>query len=234
MAKELAAAKAEVAERINEEQAIVQGQTVECGCCFGDTPVNRTVCCQFLHKFCRDCVRQLAATEIGKGLHQLNCMHESGCTTPFEMSTLREVLSEKTILVIERRRQQEEIAAAGIEGLWDCPFCDYKEIVGPIEEDHEFRCRNPECSIVSCRRCNEKSHIPLSCEEYRKEKKSTARHEVEEAMTEALVRTCNKCSFKFYKDEGCNKIICSKCRNMQCYVCGKNVTDYNHFRSDRP
>jgi TRIAD3 protein (E3 ubiquitin-protein ligase RNF216) len=43
---------------------------------------------------------------------------------------------------------------------------------------------------VSCRLCREKSHIPLTCQEYAKENRLSVRHTVEEAMTEALVRKC--------------------------------------------
>ena len=35
------------------------------------------------------------------------------------------------------------------------------------------------------------------------------RHKVEEAMTDALLRTCSKCKKEFFKTEGCNKIVCS-------------------------
>jgi hypothetical protein len=64
--------------------------------------------------------------------------------------------------------------------------------------------------------------------EYQSENKLTARHAVEEAMTSAFVRECNKCHRPFVKEEGCNKMRCS-CGNAQCFVCSLDVTDYNHF-----
>lgn len=40
----------------------------------------------------------------------------------------------------------------------------------------------------------------------------------------------SKCKNSFVKAEGCNKIICTKCGNLQCYVCGTNVENsYVHF-----
>jgi hypothetical protein len=64
--------------------------------------------------------------------------------------------------------------------------------------------------------------------EYQADKKLSAKHLVEEAMTDALVRKCNKCKKPFLKEEGCNKMKCS-CGNEQCYVCSEDVTDYSHF-----
>ena len=63
---------------------------------------------------------------------------------------------------------------------------------------------------------------------YQTEHKLTAKHVVEEAMTKALVRTCNKCNTPFLKEEGCNKMTCT-CGNFQCYVCSSDVVDYTHF-----
>jgi DNA-directed RNA polymerase subunit RPC12/RpoP len=63
---------------------------------------------------------------------------------------------------------------------------------------------------------------------YQVENKLAARHVVEEAMTHAFVRKCNKCSKVFLKEDGCNQITC-KCGNKQCYVCGMDVEDHAHF-----
>jgi len=64
--------------------------------------------------------------------------------------------------------------------------------------------------------------------EFQKEKKINAKHTVEEAMTAALVKECNKCGRSFLKEDGCNKIICP-CGNLQCYICSENVSTYEHF-----
>lgn len=47
-------------------------------------------------------------------------------------------------------------------------------------------------------------------------------------MTEAFVRTCNKCNARFLKEEGCNRMKCA-CGNLQCYICSADVVDYSHF-----
>jgi len=58
--------------------------------------------------------------------------------------------------------------------------------------------------------CHQETHTPLSCKqaaaERNADKKINARHIMEEAMTDALIRTCNKatCNTKFVKTDGCN------------------------------
>jgi len=119
---------------------------------------------------------------------------------------------------------------AGIENLASCPFCPYAAEYPPIKDNKEFHCKMPDCEKVSCRLCNLESHIPKSCEEFAKENGLSIRREIEEAMTAALIRKCNKCDTPFIKEEGCNKMTCSRpgCHNIQCYVCSKSC-GYDHF-----
>lgn len=58
------------------------------------------------------------------------------------------------MMLYERVKTEEELTAAGLEGLEECPFCDYKCV---IENDMErlFTCLNDDggCGVVSCREC---------------------------------------------------------------------------------
>ena len=88
----------------------------------------------------------------------------------------------------------------------------------------------PRCSKDTCRECNDEAHIPLKCSEVEKKSQTNARVTLEEAMTQARLRTCYKCKSNFYKTEGCNKMTCS-CGAYMCYVCRKPITNemYKHF-----
>ena len=84
---------------------------------------------------------------------------------------------------------------------------------------------------MSCRLCKAKSHIPLTCNEFKKENGISERRVIEEARTEALIRTCGKCKVRILKEDGCNKVICTKCYAVLCDYCGKDISKqmYNHF-----
>jgi E3 ubiquitin-protein ligase RNF216 len=142
------------------------------------------------HFFCLDCAKRNADNEIGQSRYKLRCMDGSGCSAEFSRQQTQRFLDDKTLAALARIQQDEEIRMAELDGLTKCPFCDFAAICPPVEVDREFRCRNLECERVSCRLCRQETHIPLSCEDYAKENKATIRHAVEEAMTEALVRSC--------------------------------------------
>jgi len=79
-----------------------------------------------------------------------------------------------------------------------------------------------------------KSHVPLTCEEHKKENGISERRVIEEARTEALIRTCNKCKVRILKEDGCNKVICTSCYAVLCDYCGNDITKamYNHFDNE--
>jgi hypothetical protein len=229
-------AKKKAEERnLQEHKAI--GATAPCGCCFEDTvPLNRIVTCEGdpAHSFCFMCVSGLAETQVGLMKHEMRCMDGSICSASLCWSSIAKAVDIKTFDRLEFNKQQAEILAADLEGLEQCPFCEFKAICDTVDVDPVFACQNPECGIVSCRKCHLESHLPKSCEEHKKENDLTARHRVEEARSDAVMRTCPKCKVKIIKEDGCNKMVCSTCRALMCYECQEDLSKlgpnvYNHF-----
>jgi len=177
-------------------------------------------------------------------------MSMDGCTSGFDRDQREFFIDRKSRIALERIEQEAMLRLAGIENLETCPFCPYAAEYPPVEENKEFRCQNPGCKEVSCRLCRKETHIPKTCEEVERENGHSARRQIEEAMSAALIRKCNKCKHisvsrvalivhylliylggtPFIKENGCNKMTCTRngCRNVQCYVCHKSC-DYTHF-----
>jgi len=81
-------------------------------------------------------------------------MDLSGCKMTFPDSELRRILPEKLFDLYEHICQRRDIEQAGLEGLEECPFCDFKVVIdADFEEDKVLTCQNEECGKVSCRKC---------------------------------------------------------------------------------
>ena len=182
--------------------------------------------------FCHDCARRNASNDIGNNKYELQCMDGSGCKATFSREQRLRFLDQQTIEKLEQLQQRGELLLANLQNFVTCPFCEYGHICPPIQEDREFRCENKECEEVcstpkapsrntifyctketqiSCRLCQQRSHIPLSCQENRKENGMSERRVIEEARSEALIRTCQKCKLRIMKTDGCNKVVCTGC-----------------------
>lgn len=234
-AKRLKESEKKSAEEANFLQAQIQGETADCLCCFDEFAMNRMITCggDTMHIFCRDCAKKYVEEEIGKMKCRPVCFADASCGGTFTRSQLQSFLGEKTFERLEHLQQQEDLRDAGLDFLDECPFCDFKAECLPVEIDKEFRCQNPKCGKTSCRLCHKETHIPKTCDEVKKDDNLSVRHKVEEAKSEALIRHCNRCKNPFVKEFGCNKMTCTKCHNMQCYVCSKNIKNYDHFGNGR-
>ncbi|KAI8962318.1 hypothetical protein F5Y11DRAFT_195727 [Daldinia sp. FL1419] len=226
---------AEIAREREEEKNFTRaksaGETMECGCCFDEFPLNRMVHCNgdTVHWFCKNCMKTQAETNIGLSKYELTCMSMDGCEAGFSLDQTKLFLNKKLRVALERLEQEASLRMAGIENLESCPFCPYAAEYPPIDVDKEFTCVNPGCEKVSCRLCHKETHIPKTCAEAAVDHGLDARHALEEAMSEALIRRCNNCGNPYLKLNGCNKIYCTKCGKMQCYVCRQTIVDYKHF-----
>lgn len=90
--------------------------------------------CPEAHLFCRSCCRAHAATQLGMQVHLIRCMDQSGCKELFSVSELQRMLPEKLLKLYHRLKQSKEIEAAQLDGLEECPFCDYKVVIENQEE----------------------------------------------------------------------------------------------------
>ncbi|KAI0515317.1 hypothetical protein F5B22DRAFT_636597 [Xylaria bambusicola] len=235
-AREFRAAKdaqleASLEEKINFTQAQLDGQTSECGICFEECALNRMVRCEgeMMHWFCRSCLKTQAESQVGMARYDLVCMSMDGCSFGFSREQRALFLDKRLTVALDRIEQESVLRMAGIENLETCPFCPYAAEYPIVEVDKEFRCEDPRCGKVSCRLCRKETHIPKTCAEADADRGLDARHILEEAMSQALIRRCNKCKNPFVKQDGCNKIKCTNCGTLQCDVCRQTIDDYTHF-----
>jgi hypothetical protein len=210
------------------------GSTMECEiCCLDDVPLKNMTQCPEGHVFCFTCARKMAETQIGMQKVDLPCMSMEGCEASFTEAEMRRFLEPKTMGLWVRLKAKEDISSASIDGLVTCPFCEYMVIIeGDIGS--KLQCGNPECRKVSCPSCKQLAHDKLSCEEARERGSLNDRQKAEEELAEALIRRCPKCSMALLKDEsyrGCNKMTCTKCHAVICYICRLDITGigYAHF-----
>lgn len=225
--KDAAAAEAAIDKEYRDN-----GDVLECQCCFDTYPINKITHCDGdePHFFCLECAESNAKNEIGNSRYKLTCMDGSGCKASFSREQKQRFLDVKSFETLERIQQQAELKLADLPNLTACPFCNFAAICPPVDVDKEFRCDNPNCEKISCRLCRLESHLPLTCEESKKENGISERHVIEEARTQALLRTCPKCDVKILKEDGCNKVVCT-CGGMLCDYCGKDISEvgYVHF-----
>ncbi|KAL1746733.1 hypothetical protein HDZ31DRAFT_33489, partial [Schizophyllum fasciatum] len=227
---------AALAEQMIEKEYEESGEGIECGCCFTSYPFFKMIQCTDAHLFCKDCMLSYAETKLGSHDIKITCMDQSGCKELFPESELRRLLPAKLMALYDRVKQRKEIEQAGLDGLEECPFCEYKCVIENPDEKL-FRCGNvDDCGAISCRSCKKLDHLPKTCKEVEEDKKLDSQHLVEEAMSKALVRNCpnNQCRKPFIKDDGCNKIVCTNCRTLSCYLCRKVIAGYEHFDQTAP
>lgn len=80
---------------------------------------------------------------------------QTDCQLEFLVAQLELCLPPRLLALYHRVKQAEEISAAGLENLEECPFCEYKCVI-ENENERLFRCENEECGAVSCRGCKKK------------------------------------------------------------------------------
>lgn len=223
---------AAAAEAATDKEYRDNGDVLECQCCFDSYAINKITHCDGdePHFFCLECAESNAKNEIGNTRYKLTCMDGSGCKASFSREQKQRFLDAKSLETLERIQQQAELRLAKLPNYSECPFCDFGAICPPVDVDKEFRCDNPKCEKISCRLCKLESHLPLTCQESKKENGISERHVIEEARTLALLRACPKCNVKILKEDGCNKVVCT-CGGMLCDYCGKDISEvgYVHF-----
>ena len=119
----------------------------------------------------RAALRPLDGARIDGGFWARRQRANRAVSLPDGAAQLERALPPASFALWERLTQADEIAQAGLTGLTECPFCDWKCV---LEEDGEgmdegdtgrFWCGNRDkCGVISCRKCKKSDHYPKTCE----------------------------------------------------------------------
>jgi hypothetical protein len=92
-----------------------------------------------------------------------------------------------------------------------------------------FTCQSPQCGRASCTACLKPWRDPHECHD---SLLTSYRTTVDQALSNALKRTCPDCNTSFIKSSGCNKLVCP-CGYIMCYLCRSAIKTegYSHFCS---
>ncbi|KAF3846722.1 hypothetical protein F7725_003800 [Dissostichus mawsoni] len=146
--------------QVNEDEYKMDGQLIECGCCYGEFAFEKMTQCSDGHLFCKECLVKYAQEAVfGSGkLH--------GERLPMLLPGVSWRKSCQRILCKYYERQAEEaVAATCADELVRCPFCTFPALLD--KNMSLFSCPNPRCRKESCRKCHVqwKQHMGKTCEQ---------------------------------------------------------------------
>lgn len=183
--------------------------------------------------FCSECIQQYVESQVfGSGslgidrrtkkpATEILCC-SGDCTSGFKDIFLKSVLRAKTWEKYCELQHIAVIEQAGLgEEMSSCSKCGFRAHVP--ESQILFECPVKDCLFVSCKKCGKEPHIPLRCEEVvQQTRQDEGRLTIEEALSDAKMRTCPECKQKFIKESGCNKV-----RSLERFLnCWAAVSDF--------
>ena len=227
----------------DEEEEEEDQEERTCPVCYDDYTSKFMTPCSEGHDMCGLCLKQQVMTIVGDmdraaAYPSIVCFGgHDGCVGTYSEHDLSRAVPPNTMKKLEEMRasialeKNKKILEANGDVVFSCPACAVPALC-PAGMT-VFACPNVECGIESCMLCKKKSHVPLRCAEVVADEQNNQAHAVEEEMTNALLRECPNCKAKLIKGEGCNKIVCSRCRHAMCYQCNQEIPNtkeaYTHF-----
>ena len=108
--------------------------------------------CPAGHLFCMKCMVRYSSILLGEQDYRILCMDQSGCRTPFLEDQLKHFLTPQLLSLYWKLRQTTDVKMAGLEGLQECPHCDFMIVIDDPGEK-VFRCQNEKCGAETCIGC---------------------------------------------------------------------------------
>jgi hypothetical protein len=191
----------------------------ECCCCFVPYLQDEIAKCNNNHIICKVCINMGTKAAI-ENRKLFKCPHISICDQFIDEFIINKYVNDSGIIKAYSK-MSIFINTINIEGLHQCIYCDYAEIVDT--ELDVFFCRG--CKKEYCFKCSEELHKGKKCRQ--------KFHDEAEELTKKYTIYC--CGRYMIRGDGCNKLTCNKCGKYWCYYCKAaiNESEYSHF-SDLP
>ncbi|XP_017875605.1 E3 ubiquitin-protein ligase RNF14-like [Ceratina calcarata] len=228
-----------------------------CRICFLDKIGEH--CTQFLpcgHVFCKDCVTGYLEVRIKDGnVQNISCPEEK-CTSETTPAQIKDLVSSELFA-----KYDSILLSATLDTMGDIVYCPRRSCQYPVSrEPNEQMANCPICQYAFCVYCKSVYHGIEPCKiysdevqkivaEYQEASKESKLHMelrygkkqlqnlVENALSENWIKTnshkCPKCQLSIEKMDGCNKMVCWRCKTFFCWLC-KTILDrdkpYRHFQ----
>lgn len=211
----------------------------ECPCCNEEVDFEDMVSCRTEgHLLCKVCLRNIAEVSIFDNRNfgvlashdvarppratELICFNEK-CNSGYHEKQIQGILSEQAMQKYNELQFMTSVEMAQMDDASKCPKCQY---VGFAKKSmNTLVC--PVCYYTYCRNCGEEAHGDVLCDRVKTKPQKDGRKIVEEAMSDALIRTCPKCGARFVKTYGCNRMVC-RCGAVVCYMCREVILTSGH------
>eukprot|EP01097_Dermamoeba_algensis_P011439 TRINITY_DN8873_c0_g1_i1.p1 TRINITY_DN8873_c0_g1~~TRINITY_DN8873_c0_g1_i1.p1 ORF type:complete len:380 (-),score=33.70 TRINITY_DN8873_c0_g1_i1:53-1192(-) len=189
------------------------------------------------HFYCNNCLLNYLLSRVKEGNVLSMVCPDTRCKVNIDNQDLLSIMGTEEYDKWKLLEQKKKVEVDPT--LFFCPRCG--ETV-QAEEDQYGQCQS--CRFTFCTLCRESWHPANPCpttEEYLKKltsnRKNKSKHDKQKTESEDLAylqrncMICPKCRSAIEKDGGCNKMICSYCHSIFCWLCGKDISQigYTHF-----
>ncbi len=203
----------------------------ECGICFDDKSgfeFTRLACG---HSYCTDCLKRLVQTGLNdKNTHNLLCPN-TGCRHKISRYNILSISGyfSDNYAEFNKLAHQEYILGQPDGKQCPTPDCEYLFLAG--NRAHKTRCRL--CRNSYCSHCLHDHTHRITCQEAEEFRDLKPDEEASEVWKLENSKRCpNNCGAYIQKNGGCNKVLCTRCRQSFCWLCLQpNVVGYNHFQN---
>ncbi|XP_005110492.1 E3 ubiquitin-protein ligase RNF14 [Aplysia californica] len=238
--------------RYNREQMDIEfcQASHECHVCYDEKPGTqffRMADCA--HHFCHECMMTFCEMHVRDGtVEELRCP-DTECDALVPPYIVQAVLSPEAYMRWEQLLLQKTLDA--MSDTVYCPRCG--SLVIAEGEEAQFLAHCTVCYFSFCTQCNRVWHQGQRCEtdeevfEREQNRDPNNMNEKERKRFDKILRRmekmmaakrvmkettkkCPSCKIPVEKMGGCNKMTC-KCSCIFCWICGKKIEGYSHFRS---
>jgi len=206
-------------------------KTYECPICCESFKIEMFYfldCCD--RKVCWNCIKEHVKYHIDSNQLDIKCPLSNDCNNNgmIQYSEVKNILAEDK----ELWEKYDRLLLLKTDGIIHCPGkdCNGRFV---IDEGIQFPVC-PICHFEFCKLCLKQSHKNKTCEEF---KEWLIQQDKEEKLNEewknSHTKRCPKCGASIEKSVGCNKMICSECKTIFCFLCCKvfptSNACYDHF-----
>lgn len=188
------------------------------------------------HRLCFDCAETYIVDQLNDNLNKKEYTHRIKCCGLFDV-TQRNVCK-KRIDVIELKIPKKmtsvhtltaRITALAMPGATACLNRLCKNVVLVPDNMNNASC--PECKVAWCQECKVTPyHKNMTCKQYKTMNDSSPEgQQMKNLIAEGKVKLCPTCNHGIERNQGCNMVTCSQCKDIMCWFCSAGKIDYRHF-----